>query len=402
MQHVAIIMDGNGRWAEARHLPRLEGHRKGADATRRASEACGKHKIPYLTLYAFSAENWQRPEDEVRDLMGLLRHYLKSEIKQLNENNIRLRVIGDRTQFDKEMILQIEQAEAKTAANTGLNLQIALSYGGRQEIEMAARKMAENGGKLGDYLYTAGMPDPDLLIRTGGDALAAAKNRFNTKRPEDLEARVRSSLMMVPVVLFAAIVGGLWFNLLVLIIAVLMSFEWQNITANIEGDADTRQKWHWRGVVYITIAGASLLWLRYLTTYHGGWVVIWLLTVVWATDIGAFFAGSIIGGARLAPSISPGKTWAGLIGGAVLASLVGVLFAISSHMPTVGKLLWLSAATAVVSQGGDLLESYVKRLCGVKDSGSLIPGHGGVLDRVDGFVTAAPFAMLIFMLMGKP
>ena len=169
MQHVAIIMDGNGRWAEARHLPRLEGHRKGADATRRASEACGKHKIPYLTLYAFSAENWQRPEDEVRDLMGLLRHYLKSEIKQLNENNIRLRVIGDRTQFDKEMILQIEQAEAITAANTGLNLQIALSYGGRQEIEMAARKMAENGGKLGDYLYTAGMPDPDLLIRTGGE-----------------------------------------------------------------------------------------------------------------------------------------------------------------------------------------------------------------------------------------
>ncbi len=234
------------------------------------------------------------------------------------------------------------------------------------------------------------------------DALAAAKNRFNTKLPDDLEARVRSSVMMAPVVLFAVIVGGLWFNLLVLVIAVLMSFEWQNITANIEGDASTRQKWHWRGVTYITIAGASLLWLRGLETYHGGWVVIWLLSVVWATDIGAFFAGSLIGGARLAPAISPGKTWAGLIGGAVLASLVGILFAISSHMPSIGKLFWLSAATAVVSQGGDLLESYVKRLCGVKNSGTLIPGHGGVLDRVDGFVTAAPFVMLMFMLMGKP
>lgn len=234
------------------------------------------------------------------------------------------------------------------------------------------------------------------------DALAAAKNRFNTKLPDDLEARVRSSVMMAPVVLFAVIVGGLWFNLLVLVIAVLMSFEWQNITANIEGDASTRQKWHWRGVTYITIAGASLLWLRGLETYHGGWVVIWLLSVVWATDIGAFFAGSIIGGARLAPAISPGKTWAGLTGGAVLASLVGSIFAISSHMPTIGKLFWLSAATAVVSQCGDLLESYIKRLCGVKNSGTLIPGHGGVLDRVDGFVTAAPFVMLMFMLMGKP
>lgn len=169
MQHVAIIMDGNGRWAEARHLPRLEGHRKGAEATRRAMEACGDHKIPYLTLYAFSTENWDRPEDEVRDLMGLLRHYLKNEIKQLNENNIRLRVIGDRSRFDKDLIAQIEQAEAKTAKNTKLNLNIALSYGSRQELEMAAKKLAEKGGELGDYLYTAGIPDPDLLIRTGGE-----------------------------------------------------------------------------------------------------------------------------------------------------------------------------------------------------------------------------------------
>jgi len=169
MQHVAIIMDGNGRWAEAKHLPRLEGHRKGAEAARRAMEACGKHNIPYLTIYAFSSENWQRPEDEVRDLMGLLKHYLKNEVKQLNENNIRLRVIGDRTRFDKDMITQIEQAEAKTAGNTNLNLQIALSYGGRQEIEMAAQEMAKKGGQLADYLYTTGTPDPDLLIRTGGE-----------------------------------------------------------------------------------------------------------------------------------------------------------------------------------------------------------------------------------------
>ena len=169
MQHVAIIMDGNGRWAEAKRMPRLEGHRKGAEATRKATRACMEHKIPYLTLYAFSAENWQRPEDEVRDLMGLLRYYLKNEIKELNENNIRLLVIGDRSRFDRDLIEQIEQAEAKTAQNTALNLQIALSYGSRQELEMAAKKVVEKGGQLADHLYTAGMPDPDLLIRTGGE-----------------------------------------------------------------------------------------------------------------------------------------------------------------------------------------------------------------------------------------
>ena len=169
MKHVAIIMDGNGRWAEAKHVPRLEGHRKGAEATRKATKACMQHKIPYLTIYAFSAENWQRPEDEVRDLMGLLRHYLKNEIKELNDNNIRLKVIGDRSRFDKDLVELIEGAEKKTAENTALNLQIALSYGGRQELEMAARKLAEKGGELGDYLYTVGIPDPDLLIRTGGE-----------------------------------------------------------------------------------------------------------------------------------------------------------------------------------------------------------------------------------------
>lgn len=169
MQHIAIIMDGNGRWAEARKLPRIEGHRKGAEAARRAMEACGEHKIPYLTIYAFSSENWGRPEDEVRDLMGLLKYYLKNEVKILNENNIRLRVIGDRSRFDADMVKHIEDAESKTASNDGLNVQIALSYGGRQEIETAAARVAKEGGTLADYLYTTGLPDPDLLIRTGGE-----------------------------------------------------------------------------------------------------------------------------------------------------------------------------------------------------------------------------------------
>lgn len=169
MQHIAIIMDGNGRWAERKNLPRVEGHRRGAEAARRAMEACGKAGIPHLTLYAFSTENWGRPEDEVRDLMGLLKYYLKNEVKLLNENNIRLRVIGDRSRFDAELVAQIDAAEKATAQNNGLNAYIALNYGARQEIERAAKLLAEKGGALADHLYTAGVPDPDLLIRTGGD-----------------------------------------------------------------------------------------------------------------------------------------------------------------------------------------------------------------------------------------
>lgn len=174
LKHVAIIMDGNGRWAKARHVPKLEGHRKGAEAARRAMEACGKHKIPYLTIYAFSAENWDRPADEVRDLMTLLKHFLKDEVPNLNKNNIALKVIGDIARLEPEIRERITQAEAATAANTGLKLNIALSYGGRQEIAGAAAALAAKGEaitaeSLNGALYTAGQPEPDLLIRTGGE-----------------------------------------------------------------------------------------------------------------------------------------------------------------------------------------------------------------------------------------
>lgn len=174
LKHVAIIMDGNGRWAKARGVPKLEGHRKGTEAARRAMEACGKHKIPYLTLYAFSAENWDRPADEVKDLMGLLKYYLKDEVPNLNKNNIRLKVIGDIARMDAEIRERITAAEESTSGNDGLNLNIALSYGGRQEIAAAAARLAAQNEAitpetLAGALYTSGQPDPDLLIRTGGE-----------------------------------------------------------------------------------------------------------------------------------------------------------------------------------------------------------------------------------------
>ena len=180
-KHVAIIMDGNGRWAKARGLPRVAGHRRGAEAARRTVEAAAELGVAYLTLFGFSSENWKRPVDEVDDLMALLRHYLRGEVAELHRHNIRVRVIGDRERLAPDIVTLIENTETLTAGNTRLQVAIALSYGGRAEIAGAARRIAEEAlaGKLvpaeideacfARHLLTADMPDPDLVIRTSGE-----------------------------------------------------------------------------------------------------------------------------------------------------------------------------------------------------------------------------------------
>lgn len=180
-RHIAIIMDGNGRWAQARGLPRIAGHRRGAEALRRTLSAAGELGIPYLTLFGFSSENWKRPFDEVDDLMGLLRHYLRGEIAELHRNGVRLRVIGEISRLPGDVITLIANAEALTCDNRGINLTVALSYGGRAEIVAATRAIAAKvaAGSLSvnavdedliaGHLFTADFPDPDLLIRTSGE-----------------------------------------------------------------------------------------------------------------------------------------------------------------------------------------------------------------------------------------
>jgi len=179
--HVAIIMDGNGRWAKARGLPRTAGHKRGAEAVRRVCKSAMELGIPYLTLFGFSAENWQRPQSEVSDLMGLLRFYLETQVAELVDNGIRLSVIGDLTRLPPDTVKLIGDVERRSAANTRLNVTIALSYGGRQEIVAAARAIAADcvAGKIAvdkideeafaGKLFTVGIPDPDLLIRTSGE-----------------------------------------------------------------------------------------------------------------------------------------------------------------------------------------------------------------------------------------
>jgi undecaprenyl diphosphate synthase len=178
-QHIAIIMDGNGRWAQKRKLPRIAGHRAGMQAVRHGVEACSQLGIPYLTLYAFSVENWKRPRTEVTMLMSLLREYLKKEMAEMQEQNIRLAVIGRVQELPATVQRDLGVAIEHTARNGGLHLTLALNYGARTELVDAFRKIAAELGQNGtpdldestisQHLYTRGIPDPDLLIRTSGE-----------------------------------------------------------------------------------------------------------------------------------------------------------------------------------------------------------------------------------------
>jgi undecaprenyl diphosphate synthase len=179
--HVGIIMDGNGRWAKARGLPRIEGHRRGVEAVRRAVRSAIDLGLRYLTIYSFSAENWSRPAEEVSDLMSLLKRFIRNDLAELHQHNVRVRVIGVRRNLSSDVSALLNEAEELTRGNDGLTLVVAFNYGGRQEIAEAARRLALDAAAgridpatidvatLGARLDTAGIPDPDLVIRTSGE-----------------------------------------------------------------------------------------------------------------------------------------------------------------------------------------------------------------------------------------
>lgn len=180
-QHMAIIMDGNGRWAKARGLPRTAGHRQGVEAVRRTVKAAIHHGIPHLTLFGFSSENWSRPQMEVTFLVAMLRRYLRAEAAELHRQGVRLRIIGERDRFPKDIVALMTSVEQQTQGNSRLNLTLALSYGGRQDVVQAVKQMvclvqrgelqldAIDTTSFGGFLSTHDLPDPDLIVRTSGE-----------------------------------------------------------------------------------------------------------------------------------------------------------------------------------------------------------------------------------------
>ena len=410
-EHVAIIMDGNGRWAAARHLPKIAGHREGARAVRRTIEAAIENGVAWLTIYAFSSENWRRPTGEVLDLTGLLRQYLKSELAELKANGVRLRVIGDRARFDPDIQHDLAKAEGDTSTNTRLNLTVALSYGARAEIAAAARKLAEaardgtldprqiDEDRLAGALATAGDagsgPDHPHLRRaaavqfsalagrirgTGvsGRAVAGLRSRAFCRgagrvrapgaavwcppwlsarqdRWADLGIRVISALVLAPIALACVWVGGTAFAVIVAAVVLGLAVEWLSLcrrssrraAACRSGLRHARTAWRCFGCATIrprvaltcySCCSSSGLAISELT-WSAGW----------------------IGGPRLAPLISPGKTWSGAVGGLLAASPpVRSWRHFLSRRRDLASLL-IAAGLGVVAQAGDLLESFVKR-----------------------------------------
>jgi undecaprenyl diphosphate synthase len=179
--HIGVIMDGNGRWAQARGKPRTEGHVAGVKALRQLVESCINQGVDYLTVFSFSSENWTRPKDEISFIFGLLRRFVASDLEKLHRNNVRVRIIGSREGLDESLRRLVAEVEATTAMNTGLKLQVAFNYGGKAEITEAVRLIAAQvadgrikpqditEGMIGRFLYTSGLPDPDIIIRTSGE-----------------------------------------------------------------------------------------------------------------------------------------------------------------------------------------------------------------------------------------
>lgn len=200
----------------------------------------------------------------------------------------------------------------------------------------------------------------------------------------NLRKRIISAVILIPLVIFICFVGGNTYTAILLIAAVIMSFEWNQIVNSDNENTHNKTKWQIVGIAYIVLFVQSMIYLR--STENGFWLIIFIFSVVWATDIGAYFTGRKFGGPKIAKKISPNKTWSGLFGGMILASIVTLIFSLFLGIQSIQIVLFASLL-AVIAQIGDFFESWLKRCFNVKDSGNIIPGHGGLLDRLDGLVT---------------
>mgnify|MGYP001053703914 CR=1 FL=1 len=238
----------------------------------------------------------------------------------------------------------------------------------------------------------------DKIVEEGSEKISAIQSKFSflvNGLPDNLRKRIISALILIPIVLFFLYFSKLFFSIFVLFAVVLMTFEWTEIT---KSEPEKQNQWRVLGLAYSLSPTVSLLIIRNVD--KGADIILWLLAVIWATDIGAYFVGKNIGGPKLAPTISPNKTISGLIGGIVCSMLIGFL---SSFMFQEGPLFFsiFSGFLAIVEQISDLLESKLKRHFGLKDSGNIIPGHGGILDRIDGITLTAPLVMLLLITSTK-
>ncbi|CAG0908119.1 unnamed protein product [Cyprideis torosa] len=470
-RHVAIIMDGNGRWAENHGKPRLYGHRIGADSVREIVECAAEEGIEVLTLYAFSSENWQRPRTEVKGLMSILQKFLVSELDKMMRHNIRLFSIGERGKLPVRVREKLEQTIEQTANNTGLTLNLALSYGAKNEmvhgVREIARKCLENGMRLSDIneqtisdsLYTRQLPDPDLLIRTGGehrlsnfllwqasyaeilftdimwpeyrrDAFREALQVYKSKERRFGRTGAQGTFTLFAlIVYFFTFYGsfefirmdpaagldfrGMFTLSLLMSLPVAGCFFAQELglsggllLAICLGVCQSIASYGSDGKGYVLLQRIvfGTVWIGFFSAHllllwrlpeGRAWLLL-LVAITASSDSGAYYFGKHFGKRKLAPAISPKKTVEGALGGILTALVVSGLIAILVlERANWAVLLPMTILLVVVGIAGDLVESMVKRSTGTKDSGGLFLGHGGVLDRVDSLLLSAPLLYYI-------
>ena len=471
--HVAVIMDGNGRWAKRRGRLRIFGHLAGRKSVREAVIGCRELGVKYLTLYTFSVENWQRPPTEVSALMRILKQTLKEQRQEMRDNGICLETIGRVEDLPRSAQNVLRETQEFLAGGKDMTLVLALSYGGRDEIARAARELAREVGEgrraadsideaaVRNKLYTASIPDPDLVIRTSGEVRvsnfmlwqAAYSEIWVTDvlwpdfRKEHLfaairgyqhrERRIASALVLGPVAVWSVVEGGWFFTVflgaalllglhelfrlgrsadipvprysglflasVLVVLAALHNGRYSGlalIVASLWIVAQSFRRPPGRGlygltfavfgVAYVVGLGIHMLWLRELP--HGDRLLLLALLGTWAADAGAFFAGITWGKRPLAPAISPNKTVEGFVGGLILTVAVTVAAGhlLLPQVFSIGPAVILGVLIGVVAPIGDLLESFIKRSLGAKDTARLIPGHGGVLDRIDSLLFTVP------------
>jgi undecaprenyl diphosphate synthase len=446
VRHVAIIMDGNGRWAKQRFLPRAMGHQRGGEAVRRLIRGVKDMGLEALTLYAFSSENWRRSAEEISDLMSLMKRFILNDLDEIAAHGVRIRIIGDYKAFAPDVVALLDNAIEKTANNRVMTLAVALNYGSQQEIARAATAAAAKGEitpeSIEAELYTSDLPPLDLLIRTSGEVRlsnfllwqaayaemwftdvlwpdftpehlkeawppsasgsavsVAAEKGLTARVGADLKVRTLSAIVMVAVAGLALALGGIVWQLFVLTVAVGVLWEWNKLVRRIATSRFGRLVWLVAGVVYVGTASEVLASIPVMFGALGPLIP---AVLVIATDVGAYFSGRTFGGPKIAPAISPSKTWSGLAGAAVLSALasLGLLLLATGRIffdeaQVLAQFTLAGVAVAVIAQAGDFFESWMKRRAGVKDSGSLIPGHGGLFDRVDGLLAVLFVAGLL-------
>ena len=462
-RHIAVIMDGNGRWAKQRGKIRSFGHKEGLKATKRLLHYASERGLKYLTLYAFSTENWKRAEEEVSYLMNLIHLHLRKEMKFYKKNHIRLRFIGDLSRLKPSLQEEMRSVERDTASYDGLTVQLAINYGGRDELRRAVQKLIDSGKQeiteadIEAELDTAGIPDPDLIIRTAGEqrlsnflmwqsaysefwyiaipillvillfplpfnaavnavimaftALAGIETaRLTETRLTRLnKAAAAFCAVLPPLSVFCFLflpdtVAALTVAAILILAPTLLigreafsrsAEKWNNSLGRIAGYAFI--------LLYIGGLSAALVGFQFLSRFvpddNPGLIYLIYLLMIFTNDTAAYFTGVAVGRFTPHPApISPKKSLAGFIGGAVgcLAVSAAAFFILPQLFEN--SILWALTVGAVLAFAGivgDLVESAFKRSAGVKDSGRLMGGRGGVLDSIDSVLYGAPFFFVL-------